>query len=135
MRPNPAGCFCNVDTNVGTKTPCVDQRDGRTVSAMQELSVRVFRHNLTELAERAKAGESFIVRRRSEPIALLRAAEPEERLNPIGLREMRFGLGRCLRAVERGESWLVHFHGTPELVLTTVPPDATETKESEKELA
>jgi len=102
---------------------------------MQELSVRVFRHNLTELAERAKAGESFIVRRRSEPIALLRAAEPEERLNPIGLREMRFGLGRCLRAVERGESWLVHFHGTPELVLTTVPPDATETKESEKELA
>lgn len=90
---------------------------------MQVLSVRVFRHNLTELAERAKAGESFIVRRRSEPIALLRAAGPEERLNPIGLREMRFGLGRCLRAVERGESWLVHFHGTPELVLTTVPLD------------
>ena len=102
---------------------------------MQELSVRVFRHNLTELAERAKAGESFIVRRRSEPIALLRAAEPEERLNPIGLREMRFGLGRCLRAVERGESWLVHFHGTPELVLTTVPLDAPSSETSEEKSA
>lgn len=102
---------------------------------MQVLSVRVFRHNLTELAERAKAGESFIVRRRSEPIALLRAAGPEERLNPIGLREMRFGLGRCLRAVERGESWLVHFHGTPELVLTNVPLDGPGSEASEEETA
>lgn len=99
---------------------------------MQELSIRVFRHNLTEFAERARAGESFIVRRRSTPIALLRAAGPQEQLKPIGLREMRFGLGRCLRAVERGESWLVHYHGTPELVLTTVPVDPS-ADESEEE--
>lgn len=102
---------------------------------MQVLSVRVFRNNLTELAERARAGESFIVRRHATPIALLRAAGPQEQLKPIGLREMRFELGRCLRAVERGESWLVHFHGNPELVLTTVPSDTTGINESEEESA
>lgn len=101
---------------------------------MQVLSVRVFRHNLTELAERARGGEAFIVRRRSERIALLRAAGPDERLNPIGLREMRFELGRCLRAVERGESWLVHFHGTPELVLTAAPAaDETDSQPESEE--
>lgn len=100
---------------------------------MQTLSVRVFRHNLTELAERARAGESFIVRRRGDRIALLRAADPDERLNPIGLREMRFELGRCLRAVERGESWLVHFHGTPELVLTAAPAQEPEPQGHERE--
>ncbi len=100
---------------------------------MQVLSVRVFRSHLTELAERARAGESFIVRRRAHHVALLRAAEPHEKLRPVGLREMRFTLGRYLRAVERGESYLVHFHGNPELVLTTVPADATFVEEADAE--
>ena len=88
---------------------------------MQVVSARVFRLNLTEFAERAKAGEQVIVRRHTTHVALLRAATPRERLDRIGLREMRFSLGRCLSAVERGHSWLVTFHGSPELVLTSVP--------------
>lgn len=88
---------------------------------MQIVSVRVFRSNLTELAERARDGEQVVVRRRSEHVALLRAATPRERLDRIGLRDMRFSIGRCLRAVEKGHGWLVTFHGTPELVLTRVP--------------
>lgn len=90
---------------------------------MDVVSVRVFRSNLTDFAERAKAGHPVIVRNRGTPVAMLRKATAGERLEPIGLREMRFSLGRCFHAVDRGRSWLVTFHGTPQLVLTRVPAE------------
>jgi antitoxin (DNA-binding transcriptional repressor) of toxin-antitoxin stability system len=92
---------------------------------MNVVSVRVFRRNLTELAERALQGETIVVRSRSEYRALLRKATPAERLNEIGLGEMRFSLGRCFREVKRGKKWVVTFHGTPELVLTAPPAKET----------
>ena len=108
-------------TQLFTQSPLLLAGRRRSVPTMQVVSAKVFRLNLTEFAERAKAGEQVIVRRHSEHIALLRAATPRERLDRIGLREMRFSLGRCLSAVEHGHSWLVTFHGSPELVLTSVP--------------
>lgn len=110
----------NVDTKIGTKGLVLGRRTAYGLS-MQIVSVRVFRSNLTALAERAMDGEQVVVRRRSQHIALLRAATPREQFDRIGLREMRFGLGRCLRGVENGHGWLITFHGTPELVLTSVP--------------
>ncbi len=88
---------------------------------MTVVSLRVFRHNLTELAERARDGEVIIVRRRNKNVALLRAATKREQLHHVGLGEMRFALGRHVRAVERGTKWLVTFHGNPELILTAPP--------------
>jgi len=87
------------------------------------VSVRVFRRNLTEYAERAKAGEQIVIRSRSKYRAMLRKATPAERLHEIGLGEMRFSLGRCFREVRHGKKWVVTFHGTPELVLTAAPAE------------
>jgi antitoxin (DNA-binding transcriptional repressor) of toxin-antitoxin stability system len=98
---------------------------------MNVVSVRVFRRNLTELAERAKAGEQIVVRSRSKYRAMLRAATPAEQLHEIGLGEMRFSLGHCFREVKRGKKWVVTFHGTPELVLTAAPADLTPLKGDE----
>lgn len=89
---------------------------------MNVVSLRVFRRNLTELAERAKDGEPIVIRRRDKDVAMLRAATPAEQLHHVGLAEMRFALGRHVRAVERGKRWLVTFHGNPELVLTAATP-------------
>lgn len=89
---------------------------------MTVVSLRVFRRNLTELAERAKDGEVIVVRRRNTDVAMLRAATEAEQLHHVGLGEMRFALGRHVRAIERGKKWLVTFHGNPELVLTAAPP-------------
>lgn len=88
---------------------------------MHVVSLRVFRRNLTELAERAKGGEVIVVRRRNTDVAMLRAATEAEQLHHVGLGEMRFALGRHVRAIERGTKWLVTFHGNPELVLTAPP--------------
>lgn len=101
---------------------------------MNVVSLRVFRRNLTELAERAKDGEPIVVRRRDKNVAMLRAATPVEQLHHVGLGEMRFSLGRHVRAVERGKKWLVTFHGNPELVLTA-PPPAPQTGEGQTEAA
>ena len=101
---------------------------------MKIVSLRVFRRNLTELAERAKDGEPIVVRRRDKNVAMLRAATPVEQLHHVGLGEMRFALGRHVRAIERGTKWLVTFHGNPELVLTA-PPPAPQTGEGQTEAA
>jgi len=95
---------------------------------MHVVSLRVFRRNLTELAERAKDGEVIVVRRRNTDVAMLRAATEAEQLHHVGLGEMRFALGRHVRAVEHGKKWLVTFHGNPELILTAAPlaPSASE---------
>lgn len=86
------------------------------------VDVRAFRANLTEYAERAKAGEMIVVRRRGRRIAVLRAATPEEELREIGLFEIRQHMGHTLRAAERGTKWLVTCHGRgQQLVLTAVP--------------
>jgi antitoxin (DNA-binding transcriptional repressor) of toxin-antitoxin stability system len=88
---------------------------------MHVVSLRVFRRNLTELAERAKDGEVIVVRRRNTDVAMLRAATEAEQLHHVGLGEMRFALGRHVRAVEHGKKWLVTFHGNPELIFTAAP--------------
>ncbi len=46
---------------------------------MQTISVRSFRANLTEYADRVNRGERFVVLRRGHAVALLRAVNPEER--------------------------------------------------------
>lgn len=89
---------------------------------MTVVSLRVFRRNLTELAERAKEGEVIVVRRHNTDVAMLRAATEAEQLHHVGLGEMRFALGRHVRGVEHGKKWLVTFHGNPELILTAPPP-------------
>lgn len=93
---------------------------------MQNISVRSFRANLTEYAERVKRGERFVVRRRGRPVALLRAVNPEERLREVGLLEVRQRLGHTLRAAEHGTSWVVTCHGEPLLMLTPVPASLSE---------
>lgn len=93
---------------------------------MQNISVRSFRANLTEYAERAKLGERFLVRSRGRAVALLRAAPPEEELHEIGLLQLRQRIGHTLRATERGTKWVVTCHGQPQLLLTPVPAAQTE---------
>lgn len=89
---------------------------------MKVVSLRVFRRNLTEMAELAKDGEVIVVRRRNTDVAMLRAATKREQLHHVGLGDLRFALGRHVRAVERGTKWLVTFHGNPELIFTAAPP-------------
>ena len=99
---------------------------------MQNVSVRSFRANLTEYAERVKGGERFVVRRRGRAMALLRAVSPAEQVREIGLLEVRQRLGYTLRAAERGTSWVVTCHGQPQLMLTPVPASLLETDASEE---
>lgn len=88
---------------------------------MESVSVRVFRAHLTDYAERASAGEQIVVRRRGRPVALLRAAAPREQLASIGFHQLRASMGRALRAADRGHSWLITYHGNPQLILSPVP--------------
>lgn len=89
---------------------------------MDVVSVTVFRSNFTEFAERAKAGHLVIVRKHGTPVAMLCKANAQKGLTkPIGLRELRFTLGRRLRGVKHGRTWLISVHGTAQLVLTRVP--------------
>ncbi len=90
---------------------------------MQTVSVRSFRANLTEYAERVKSGERFVIRRRGRAVALLRAVTPEEEVREIGLLEMRLRLGHTLRAAEHGTRWVVTCHGKAQLMLTPVPAE------------
>ncbi len=93
---------------------------------MQTISVRSFRANLTEYADRVNRGERFVVLRRGRAVALLRAVNPEERLREVGLLEVRQRLGHTLRAAEHGTSWVVTCHGQALLMLTPVPESLSE---------
>jgi antitoxin (DNA-binding transcriptional repressor) of toxin-antitoxin stability system len=102
---------------------------------MEHISVRNFRANLTDYADRAAAGEEFVIRRRGSPVALLRAAKPAEQVEEITVHRLRTSIGRTLRGTQRGQRWLITYYGIPsQLVLMPVPEGLLPTLRSDLEM-
>jgi len=93
------------------------------------VTTRELRRDILDLAERAAEGESIVVLRHGEPVALLRKARPEENMRRMPIERFRRNIAKSLRQAER-QPQLITWHGRESLVLTSlavvlspVPPE------------
>ena len=93
------------------------------------VTTRELRRDILDLAERASEGESIVVLRHGEPVALLRKARPEESMRRMPIERFRRNIARSLRQAEV-QPQLITWHGRESLVLTSlavvlspVPPE------------
>ena len=92
------------------------------------------RRDILDLAERAVAGEAFVVMRHGRPGALLRKARPEEDLRRVPIETFRRHIARSLRQAQQLPH-LITWHGRDSVVLAPVPSELIEQQpDSEEEL-
>ena len=101
---------------------------------MQPLvTTRELRRDILDLAERAVAGEAFVVTHHGRPVALLRKARPEEDLRRVPIETFRRHIARSLRQAQQ-RPHLITWHGRDSVVLGPVPSELMEQPDSEEEL-
>lgn len=98
------------------------------------VTTRELRRDILDLAERAVAGEAFVVMRHGRPVALLRKARPEEDLRRVPIETFRRHIARSLRQAQQ-RPHLITWHGRDSVVLAPVPSELMEQQpDAEEEL-
>lgn len=93
---------------------------GGTVAGMEEVKSADLRHRIGECVSRAARGETFLVIRYSEPIAVLRPRRPDDAFESLRVTEFWRDFPTVLSKARRG-GVLITWYSDAAAVLAPVP--------------